>query len=309
MDRAMILEIRHLRLVSAVAEHGSLTRAGRDLHLTQSALSHQLLDLEGRLRTPLFHRMGKRMVPTVAGLRLLDAARQTLPLLFAAEEDLGRLASGRESVLRLSTECYTCYHWLPGVLERFRERFPRVDVRVVAEVTRQPVPALLDGRIDLGIIHTAERDDRLDYIPLFRDELCVVVRPDHRLAARAYVRAEDFADQHVVMYTMSERESTLFHEILGPAGIRPAGVTTIQITEGIIELVKAGVGIAVLARWAVQPHLDAGTLRAVRLTRGGYTRQWCAALVRQPDPPAYLRGFAELLAAGPSLLAHGRPAA
>jgi DNA-binding transcriptional LysR family regulator len=114
--------------------------------------------------------MGKRMVPTVAGLRLLDAARQTLPVLSDAEEDLGRLASGRESVLRLSTECYTCYHWLPGVLERFRERFPRVDVRVVAEVTRQPVPALLDGRIDLGIVHTTERDDRLDYLPLFRDE-------------------------------------------------------------------------------------------------------------------------------------------
>jgi len=305
----MILETRHLRLVAAVAEHGSLTRAGRDLHLTQSALSHQLLDLEGRLRTLLFHRMGKRMVPTVAGLRLLDAARQTLPALFAAEEDLRRLASGRDSVLRLSTECYTCYHWLPGVLERFRERFPRVDVQVVAEVTRQPIPALLDGRIDLAIVHTAERDERLEYLPLFRDELCVVLRPDHRLASRAFVRAEDFATEHVVMYTMSERESTLFHEILRPAGIRPARVTTIQVTEGIIELVKAGVGIAVLARWAVAPHLEAGTLQAVRLTRGGYSRQWCAAVVRQPDPPVYLRGFAELLAAGPSLLAHGRPAA
>jgi LysR family transcriptional regulator for metE and metH len=305
----MILETRHLRLVAAVAEYGSLTRAGRELHLTQSALSHQLLDLEGRIRTSLFHRMGKRMVPTVAGLRLLDAAREALPALLAAEEDLRRLASGRDSVLRLSTQCYTCYHWLPGVLERFRERFPRVEVRVVAEATREPIPALLDGRIDLGIVHTPERDERLDYLPLFRDELCVVVRPDHRLANRAYVRAEDFAQEHVVMYTLSERESTLFHEILLPAGVRPARVTSIQITEGIIELVKAGIGIAVLARWAVAPHLEAGTLRAVRLTRGGYTRQWCAAIVRQPNPPGYLRGFAELLAAGPSLLTHGRPAA
>ncbi len=305
----MILETRHLRLVAAVAEHGSLTRAGRELHLTQSALSHQLLDLEGRLRTPLFHRMGKRMVPTVAGLRLLEAARQTLPALLAAEEDLRRLASGRDSVLRLSTECYTCYHWLPGVLERFRERFPRVEVQVVAEATRQPIPALLEGRIDLGIVHTAERDERLEYLPLFRDELCVVVRPDHWLAGRGFVRAEDFATEHLVMYTLSERDSTLFRDVLVPAGIRPARVTTIQITEGIVELVKAGVGVAVLARWAVAPHLEAGTLRAVPLTRGGYSRQWCAAMVRQPDPPAYLRGFAELLSAGPSHLTHGRPAA
>lgn len=305
----MILETRHLRLVVAVAEHGSLTRAGRELHLTQSALSHQLLDLEGRLRTPLFHRMGKRMVPTVAGLRLLEAARQTLPTLLAAEEELRRLASGRESVLRLSTECYTCYHWLPGVLERYRAAFPRVDVQVVAEVTRQPVAALLEGRIDLGIVHTPDQDDRLEFRPLFRDELCAVVPPGHRLSARPFLRAEDFAEEHVIMYTMAERESTLFQEVLLPAGVRPARVTTIQVTEGIIELVKAGMGVAVLARWAVAPHLEAGTLCAVRITRAGIHREWSAAMVRQPNPPAYLRAFAELLAEGTAALAHGRPAA
>jgi len=305
----MILEIRHLRLVTAVAEHGSLTRAGRELHLTQSALSHQLLDLEGRLRTQLFLRMGKRMVPTVAGLRLLEAARQTLPTLLATEESLRRLASGRESVLRLSTECYTCYHWLPGALERFREQFPRVEVQVVAEVTRDPIPALLDGRIDLAIVYSDERDERLEYHPLFADELCVVLPAAHRLAGRAYVRAEDFATENVVMYALSERDSTLFQKVLIPAGVRPARVTSIQLTEGIVELVKAGHGVAVLARWAVAPHLESGALKAVRLTREGFHRQWAAATVRQPSPPAYLRAFAELLAAGPAMLDTGRPAA
>jgi LysR family transcriptional regulator for metE and metH len=227
----MILEIRHLRLVAAVAEHGSLTRAGRELNLTQSALSHQLLDLEGRLRTQLFLRMGKRMVPTVAGLRLLEAARQTLPTLLATEESLRRLASGHESVLRLSTECYTCYHWLPGALERFREQFPRVEVQVVAEVTRDPIPALLDGRIDLAIVYSDDRDERLEYHPLFADELCVILPAAHRLAGRAYVRAEDFATENVVMYALNERDSTLFQKVLIPAGVRPARVTSIQLTE------------------------------------------------------------------------------
>jgi LysR family transcriptional regulator, regulator for metE and metH len=305
----MILEIRHLRLVAAVAEHGSLTRAGRELNLTQSALSHQLLDLEGRLRTQLFLRMGKRMVPTVAGLRLLEAARQTLPTLLATEESLRRLASGRESVLRLSTECYTCYHWLPGALERFREQFPRVEVQVVAEVTRDPIPALLDGRIDLAIVYSDDRDERLEYHPLFADELCVILPAAHRLAGRAYVRAEDFATENLVMYALNERDSTLFQKVLIPAGVRPARVTSIQLTEGIVELVKAGHGVAVLARWAVAPHLESGALKAVRLTREGFHRQWAAATVRQPSPPAYLRAFAELLAAGPAMLDKGRPAA
>ncbi|MGH7526388.1 MAG: LysR family transcriptional regulator [Gemmatimonadales bacterium] len=305
----MILETRHLRLVAAVAELGSLTKAGRELHLTQSALSHQLLDLEGRLRLSLFHRLGKRMVPTVAGLRLIEAAGQALPALLAAEEDLRRLASGRDAVLRLSTECYTCYHWLPSVLLRFRERYARVDVQIVPEATRHPVAALLDGRIDLGILFTGERDQRLDYHPLFRDELVVVTRPDHHLASRKYARAEDFAEEHVILYTMPESESTLFQEVLLPAGVRPARVSSIQLTEGILELVKAGVGITVLARWAVAPHLEAGTLGATALTRGGYHRQWTAATVRQEKPPEYLRAFADLLARGPGVIEHGRPAA
>src|SRR5437879_5473967 len=115
----MILETRHLRLVAAVAEHGTLTRAGRVLHLTQSGLSRQLLDLETRLGLPLFHRLGKRMVPTPAGERLLAAARRALPQLSDVEEEMRRLAGGRSAILRVSTECYTCYHWLPGVLQRF----------------------------------------------------------------------------------------------------------------------------------------------------------------------------------------------
>src|SRR6266508_3603836 len=99
----MILETRHLRLVAAVAEHGTLTRAGRVLNLTQSGVSRQLLDLETRLGLPLFHRLGKRMVPTPAGERLLEAARRALPQLSDVEEELRRLAGGRAAILRVST--------------------------------------------------------------------------------------------------------------------------------------------------------------------------------------------------------------
>src|SRR5438034_3418332 len=99
----MILETRHLRLVAAVAEHGTLTRAGRVLHLTQSGLSRQLLDLETRLGLPLFHRLGKRMVPTPAGERLLVAARRALPQLSDVERSEERRV-GKECRSRWSRE-------------------------------------------------------------------------------------------------------------------------------------------------------------------------------------------------------------
>src|SRR5262245_44861587 len=109
----MILELRHLRLVLAIAEEGSVTRAGPRLHLSQSALSHQLLDLEKRLGVGLFERVGKRMVLAPAGERLLTSARGVLDEVERAEEEIRAAALGQRGVLRLTTQCYTVYHWLP----------------------------------------------------------------------------------------------------------------------------------------------------------------------------------------------------
>src|SRR2546428_12265031 len=109
----MILETRHLRLVAAVAEHGTLTRAGRVLNLTQSGLSRQLLDLETRLGLPLFHRLGKRMVPTPAGERLLAAARGAVPPLSGGGEEVRRAGGGPGGVPGRGTRRFTGFYWAP----------------------------------------------------------------------------------------------------------------------------------------------------------------------------------------------------
>ena len=303
-EAPVILEIRHLQLVLAVAEHGTLTQAARHLHLTQSALSHQLLQLEGRLRLPLFHRLGKRMVPTPAGDRLLQSARRIVPELVQTEEALRGQAAGRTAVIRLSTECYTCYHWLPPVLAPFRARHPDIDVQIVPDATRNPVAALLDARIDLGIVHSEEPDPRLRYFPLFRDEMVLATAPWHRLARRSQIRPADLATEHLITYDLPPSTSSVVRDFLAQDGVSPARVSGIQLTEGIIEMTKAGVGVTILARWAVQPHLDAGTLAAVRLGRSGLTRQWHAVILDR-QPPAYLRRFIEMLAAGPRVLRTG----
>ena len=276
--------------------------SGRVLHLTQSGLSRQLLDLETRLGLPLFHRLGKRMVPTPAGERLLVAARRALPQLSDVEEELRRLAGGRAAILRVSTECYTCYHWLPGVLQRFARRFPQVDVQIVAEATHHPVPALFDGRIDLAIVSNDDHDDRLAYVPLFSDELVALLRPDHPLSPKPFLTAADFADQHLFVYLLPPGENDVFTKLLSPAGVMPRRVSAVPLTEAILELVKGGAGIAVLARWAVAPHLKTGDLKAARLTRHGLERRWRAAMLRQRPVPLHLREFAGLLAAGPTVL-------
>lgn len=295
----MILEVKHLQLVEAVAAYGTLTNAGKHLNLTQSALSHQLVELEKRLGTPLFHRVGRRLVPTAAGDRLLRSATRTLSILRRTESSLKRIAAGHEAILRFSTACYTTYHWLSPLLEEFARRCPKVEVQVVAEATRRPIEALLAGKIDVGIVSDFPPDDRLEFTPLFEDELVLIMPPTHRLASRAHVNAEDFVDEHLFVYTEPRIDNTVFQRVLDPAGVIPRRVSAIQLTEAIVEMVKAGLGVAALARWAIEPYVRAGTLVGVRITPDGVHRSWFAATLRQATTPLYIREFCRLLAAGP----------
>jgi LysR family transcriptional regulator for metE and metH len=124
------------------------------------------------------------------------------------------------------------------------------------------------------------------------------MHPEHPLAGRRHVNAEDFADQHLFLY--SEREQTedwtFYKRILVPAGIVPRRVSHMQLTEGIIEMVKAGLGIAVLAHWAVDPEIRRHTIKALPLTKKGFIRQWSAATLKNGPRPAYLESFIKLLA-------------
>ncbi len=184
----MDLEVRHLRLVSAIAEEGTMTRAAQRLHLTQSALSHQLRDAEERLGTKLFLRTKRKMIPTPPGEWLLESARRLLAELERTESAIRRAAAGEEGVLRLATECYTCYHWLPSRLARFRQKFPKVELSILAEATRNPLPFLKEGLLDVALVYNLVPDKRLAYRSLFEDEMVGIFRPDHPLARRAFLR-------------------------------------------------------------------------------------------------------------------------
>ena len=290
----MDVEVRHLRLVAAIADSGSLTRAGDRLHLTQSALSHQLRDIESRLGAALFLRVGKRLVLTPAGERLLASARDVLDRLQQTELEIRELGKERGGVLRLTTECYTCYHWLPPILTHYRRRFPRVEVRIDVDATMRPVDMLLAGKIDLALVSSAVRDRRLVVRPVFDDELVVIAPPSHRFARQTHVRAADMQGETLFLYPPKE-ESRVLNEILVPAGGAPARVEEVQLTEAIVELVRAGFGVSVLARWAVRPMVASGRLVARPLTARGLHRRWSAVLPKDLGKTDFVGGFIDLL--------------
>ncbi|HKW33590.1 MAG TPA: LysR substrate-binding domain-containing protein [Candidatus Acidoferrum sp.] len=290
----MNLEIRHLKLVAAIAETGSVTRAGNRLHLTQSALSHQLRDAEEQLGVALFERKGGKMVLTPAGERLLQTARTVLCELERAETEIQQNGARAKGLIRMSTQCHTVYHWLPPRLSFFQRQFPEVEVQLVIEATNNPFEALLEGKLDLAIVNEPIRNRRIRYSALFEDEVVIAVPTEHRLASKSCAAPEDFATETILLYPPKE-DSTLLMKILEPAGIRPRKVREVTLTEAIIEMVIGGLGIAALPKWTVAPQLASGALIGVPLKPPGCRWTWSVAQLRGNRTPEYVQEFISIL--------------
>jgi LysR family transcriptional regulator, regulator for metE and metH len=290
------LELRHLRLVWTVAEERNLTRASERLRLTPSAISHQLRALEEVVSGPIFHRDGKRFRLTPAGDVLLDAATRVLGIIVDAEDRLIKSQQGRAGTVRLCTHCYTGYHWLPAVIRAFRSEHPEADVRVAGDATHRALEALYNREIDLAI--TPQGTDRAGMLvrPVLRDEVRLILPANHPLAKKAWLEPAEIAREHLFLYAGGPEESSLCVDILRPAGVWPRRHTNIQLTEAILELVKAGMGVAALAEWAVQPYLADGSVVAKRITRKGWRRTWNAITWSKAEAGPLVTSFVDRLA-------------
>jgi len=292
----MDLEIRHLRLVAAIATAGSMTKAAGGLHLTQSALSHQLRDIESRLNTRLFLRVGKRMVLSDAGRRVLAAATRVLDELGRVEEDIRRIATNGEGIIRVATQCNTGYHWLPPLLSAFGRKHPRVSVSIMPDITDRAVEALLEGRIDLAILTDDTSDPRLRLRRLFPDEMIALVARTHPLAARTSISPRELAAEHLLLYSSSPDDSFILTRVLAPARLAPVHVSFIMLTEAMIEMARAGLGVAVLPRWSAQPVISTRSVVPLSITRRGIRRYWTAATLKATAAPPWLDDFIDLIA-------------
>ncbi|HUQ84438.1 MAG TPA: LysR family transcriptional regulator [Gemmatimonadaceae bacterium] len=277
----MDLETRELRMLVAIADEGTVTRAATRLNVSQPALSHALRALERRVGIALFERQSRGLIATEAGERLLRTARTVMREIERARLDIAGGAIGRGELLRLSTECYTAYHWLPPVFQEFRERCPGVELRVVPSAIGHPLRELREETLDVAIVVRREAYAGFVYHELFEDEMVVIMHPDHPLASEPFAVAQHFADEHLLLYTEDPFDTTIMRAVLTPAGVMPHEISYVPATEALFELVRTGLGLSVVARWAVARRVRDGELAAIPLTKPGRFRTWSAA-VRKP---------------------------
>jgi LysR family transcriptional regulator for metE and metH len=270
-----LLEARDLRLVQAIVEAGGVTRAAKRLHLSQSAVSHQLRGLEDRLGLALFRREGRRVAITPAGQRLLELARQVLVPLAQAEVELRRGLVEQRPKLRVATQCYTAYHWLPKALTALSVAHPEVELVLASEVVGDAADAFARDLVDVVLCVAPPQRGSFVQLALFSDEMVLAVPYGHPLARKAFVVGADLAEQTLIQSNVTSTErSRVLKALFGNATPSVARVLRLPVAEAVLDLVQAGMGVSILAGFTLAPRLARGDVQAVRLTKRGLPRHW-----------------------------------
>lgn len=286
------LEIKHLKMIKAIAETENLTRAAQRLHVSQPALSRQLLDIEKCLGAGLFHRSKKRMILTNAGARLHQSAETILQELDTAEVAIAKIVHGETGSLHIGVSCLFCFQWLPGVMAQFQKNYPKVDLAISTSLHCRE--DLLAKRFDMVVTATPVNGTELASIALFRDELVAIAAPDHPLSAKRLIMPADVSGVKVILARASSLSDCSL--VVWPgAMIEPEAIMEIEQPHAIVELVKAGLGVSMAPRWAVASYLAAGQLAAIPIGPQGIHLVWRVYYLSGSTLSAFQQKFIDLM--------------
>jgi len=288
------LELRHLETLLALSECGSLSKAAARLFLTQSALSHQLKALESHYGAALVEKNVRPLRFTAIGQRLLALAQEVLPKVAAAGRDVARLAEGHSGPLRVAVQCHNCFDWLMPAMDAYRELWPEVELDIVSGFVMNPLPLIERGEAELAVMHDPQEEHpNIVFSPLFRYESVALMSPKHRLAAKSWMEAADFADETLITYPVPDELLDVMKHCLMPAKINPKRRTA-ELTVAILQLVASGRGIAALPSWTVGNYIERGYVVSRPIGQHGLRCELYAATTTSAAEAAYIREFIAL---------------
>lgn len=289
-----MLEIRHLYMLTALRGQGSLAAAADELHVTASAVSHQLKEIENYYGVTLVNRRSRPLSFTPAGKEILQLADNILPQVIRTTTNIKRLAAGQTGQLRLASECHSCFDWLMPILNRYRKEWQDVDLDFATGFEPEPHQSLLDETIDVLITASPLPLTGICYLPLFKYESRLVLSPTHPLAEKLKIEPKDLAKQTLIAYPVEAKRLDIIAHFLTPAKIEPAKIRTTELTAMLIQLVASERGVASLPDWVVTEYEKKGWVVSRPLGEGVYCQLY-AGIRQDSADVAFIQGFLELL--------------
>src|SRR6266513_1957403 len=268
------LDSRQLRAFATLARTGSFTLAAKELYLSQSAVSHSMKALEQDVGCRLLDRVGKKVLLTQAGEQLLHHAQKILSEMSQARDSLRQLGKWGRARLRVGASTTACQYILPAVLREFKESFPQCLINVEPGDTPEAIALLRENRIDLALALQPKNEEKMDFHPLFTDEMVFLMSPSHPWATAGRVTREEIPRQHYVLYNKNSYTFRMVEDYFHADDMVLNTVMEFGSMEAIKELVKLSVGVSILAPWIAQKELRDKLLVSLPLGRRKLRRAW-----------------------------------
>lgn len=287
------MELIHFRILLALKQHGTLVAAAASLHLTQSALSHQIKNLENRLGVTLWRKQGRSLILTQAGRYLSEVAESVLATVAAAEQHIRLLAAGKTGKLVIGIDCHACYEWFRDILHAYLTAWPQLDIEVSSRYRFDSFAAISHYKLDAVLTSDPAFNGPLHYQPLFEFELMLIVSQEHRLAQYREIEPEELRREVVLTYPVERDRLDIFRKVLYPAGIEPLQHKTAEETDVMLQMAASGRGVCLLPDWLLRRKTGTQTLHGLRFKGLELNKTMYLATRREDAQLNYIRWLAE----------------
>ena len=267
------MDLRQLEIIRAIAETGSFTAAGEKLHVSQSAISRQILILEDELGEPVFHRIGRRIRITPAGESLLQLSHRVFRDL---QDTVSAISDTRESLrgsIGLVGGMTVCLYAFPALLAEVRRIHPNLEMRVTVGSTQRSVEMLRSGAGDLGLLTLPIEASDLVSVPLLQEELLLATYPSHPFAAQKRIVPADLEKQPFVLFETGSITRQIVEDFFGRERIAPPVIMETENVEIIKAMVRSGLGISIIPWQAAAADVSTRQLFCSRITGVSLVRQ------------------------------------
>ncbi len=260
-----MIELKHLKMLSALREHGSLVAAANDLCITPSAVSHQLRELDQWMGVEVVNRKTRPITFSNVGQRLLKLADEILPQVQIAQADISRILYGQTGRITFSSECHSFFDWLMPLLNQYRIQYSDVDLDFASGFEANPHELLQNGEFDLLITADPIALKGVEYFPVFEYESRLVLSTTHPLVRVEHITVQELAEETLITYPVDKHRLDIMSKLFIPANIQPKNIRTTDLTQMLIQLVASGRGIAALPDWVVNEYEQKGWVTSRRL--------------------------------------------
>jgi DNA-binding transcriptional LysR family regulator len=289
------LDLRQLEILRAISESGSFTAAGARLHVSQSAISRQILLLEEEFKEPLFIRFGRRIQITPIGETLLQLSHRVFADIRDTTAGILDTKQQLTGTVRLVGGMTVCLYVFPPLLKEFRRHHPGVDIKVITGGTPRLLRKLRSGAADLGLMTLPIDDQALTTVPILREELLLAVPAGHRLATGKPIPPAALVRQPFILFEGGSNTRRVIDEFFVRADIKPRVVAETENVEIIKSMVASGLGVSIVPYQSVAREIRGGTLCVSRIAGITLVRETGWVHLRSDRVPRMVREMMDTL--------------